>query len=313
MTPAFNIGDKVAYNGSIWTVHSIMGGDMESGKDFLIPKYILERTLGPEELNLGYEFKFHKLEECYRREYKAIPVNSLDLMKAESYREEARMRGFREHYFEWLEKEEVLPKRMIQLLKASVYGKEDPKIFNIDEFIRQSPFLDLGMGGFTNPPKFRHYNELTKEEKEKYIRDLRIGELYPSSMTMDAKRKLNAIYGYHSFESHILKALREDIEMDIKAVKEAWKEMAKEAKKKEMSITVNEEERVVTVVFEDGSVRMSRCSKDDHFDPVIGVAMCIAARKLGSRTKLKKYVENNARFVKPKKKKVDKKDENSGK
>ena len=101
--------------------------------------------------------------------------------------------------------------------------------------------------------------------------------------------------------------------MDIKAVKEAWKEMAKEAKKKEMSITVNEEERVVTVVFEDGSVRMSRCSKDDHFDPVIGVAMCIAARKLGSRTKLKKYVENNARFVKPKKKKVDKKDEHSGK
>ena len=141
---------------------------------------------------------------------------------------------------------------------------------------------------------------------------MRIGELYPN-MTMYAKRKLNAIYGYHSFESPISKALREYIEMDIKAAKEAEK-MAEEQKKnkKEMSITVNEEERVVTVVFEDGSVRMSRCSKDDHFDPVIGVAMCIAARKLGSRTKLKKFVESHAKVVKPKKK-AEKKDENSGK
>ena len=295
MTPAFNIGDKVAYNGSIWTVHSIMGGDIESGKDFFIPKYILERTLGPEELNLGYEFKFHKLEECYRREYKAIPVNSLDLMKAESYREEARMREFRNHYFDWLEKEKVLPKQTIQLLKASVYGKEDQKIFNIDEFIKQSPFWDLCRGGL-------HYSR-PHILKEAFVAQIMDDKKFYDKMSMNLDE---------NFESPLMKALKKYVEEDLKAAKEAA-EMAAEEKKNKMSITVNEEERVVTVVFEDGSVRMSRCSKDDHFDPVIGVAMCIAARKLGSRTKLKKYVESNARFVKTKKKKADTKDETSGK
>lgn len=151
---------------------------------------------------------------------------------------------------------------------------------------------DWGVGGFTQPPKMIHINKLSSEARKAYL------------------RHMNSIYGINCFESPLVKELREYIWNDIKSAKEA-KKMAEE-RKKELSITVNEEERVVTVVFEDGSVRMSRCSKDDHFDPVIGVAMCIAARKLGSRTKLKKFVESHAKVVKPKKK-AEKKDENSGK
>jgi len=128
------------------------------------------------------------------------------------------------------------------------------------------------------------------------------------------KEYLNSMYGISgidSFESPLVKELRENISKDIiQTIKEAQK-MA-EQKKKEMSITINEKERIVTVVFEDGTVRMSRCSKEDHFDPVIGVAMCIAARKLGSRTKLKKFVSEHGKYVKVSKK-VEKKDENSEK
>lgn len=111
-----------------------MGGDVESGKDFLIPKYILERTIGPEELELGYEFKFHKLEECYRREYKAIPINSLDLMKAESYREEARIREFRNHYFEWLEEARKAYLRHMNSMYG-INGFESPLVKELLEYI----------------------------------------------------------------------------------------------------------------------------------------------------------------------------------
>ena len=73
--------------------------------------------------------------------------------------------------------------------------------------------------------------------------------------------------------------------------------------KKKMSITINEAERVVTVVFPNGKKAMSRCSKDDKFDPYVGVALCIAAEQFGSKTKFKKYVDEHGKNVKAKKEK----------
>ena len=56
------------------------------------------------------------------------------------------------------------------------------------------------------------------------------------------------------------------------------------------SITVNEKEKIVTVVFQGGDVRMQKCSAKDEFDPYIGVALCVAQHTFGSKTKFKKQV-----------------------
>jgi DNA-binding protein YbaB len=90
----------------------------------------------------------------------------------------------------------------------------------------------------------------------------------------------------------------------VKRMIEGEKSMDKEKKtSKKMSITINEAERVVTVVFPNGKKAMSRCSKDDKFDPYVGVALCIAAEQFGSKTKFKKYVDEHGKNVKAKKEK----------
>ena len=177
-----------------------------------------------------------------------------------------------------------------------------------NELGTRNPYLDIFNANNISPEFERHLSGLRKDlykslGLDKMLKD----DLYQGGVHLAKPVKNGFIVKakwpeMDEFESPYMKALRKYVEEDLKAAKETA-EMAAEEKKNKMSITVNEEERIVTVVFEDGSVRMSRCSKDDHFDPVIGVAMCIAARKLGSRTKLKKYVESNARFVKSKKEK----------
>lgn len=67
-------------------------------------------------------------------------------------------------------------------------------------------------------------------------------------------------------------------------------------------IQVNEKKKIVTVVFEDScDVQMVKCSDKDEFDPLIGVALCIAAHVFHSKTKFKKFV--NAQIEKQNKKK----------
>lgn len=63
------------------------------------------------------------------------------------------------------------------------------------------------------------------------------------------------------------------------------------------SITVNEKKRIVTVVFADGDVRMSKCSKSDHFDVSVGVALCVAQHLFGSKTNFHKKIEKVAKYV----------------
>lgn len=70
------------------------------------------------------------------------------------------------------------------------------------------------------------------------------------------------------------------------------------------SITANKNKGITTVVFEDGEVQMSKLAKGDHYDASVGVALCIAYREFGSKTKFKKFVEENAKVIE---KKINKK------
>nr|DAW66829.1 MAG TPA: hypothetical protein [Caudoviricetes sp.] len=63
------------------------------------------------------------------------------------------------------------------------------------------------------------------------------------------------------------------------------------------SITVNEKKRIVTVVFADGDVRMSKCNKSDQFDVAVGVALCVAQHLFGSKTNFHKKIEKVAKYV----------------
>lgn len=64
------------------------------------------------------------------------------------------------------------------------------------------------------------------------------------------------------------------------------------------SITVNEDERVVCVVFDDGK-RIVRCDPHDQFDAEVGVSIAIARHVLGSRNKVMRELDK-ARWVAPK-------------
>lgn len=66
------------------------------------------------------------------------------------------------------------------------------------------------------------------------------------------------------------------------------------------TITANEEKKIVTVVFNDGEVQMSKCSAEDYFDINVGVAMCIAYHNFGSKTQMHKFIEKTAKIVKKK-------------
>ena len=48
---------------------------------------------------------------------------------------------------------------------------------------------------------------------------------------------------------------------------------------------------------------MSKLAKGDHYDASVGVALCMAYRDFGSKTKFKKFVEENAKVIEKKIKK----------
>lgn len=75
------------------------------------------------------------------------------------------------------------------------------------------------------------------------------------------------------------------------------------------SITVNEKEKIIAVVFRDGGVEVIRCREEDDFDVNIGVALAIAQHLYGSKTRFHKEVVKRTR--KPKASKKEKK--NNGK
>lgn len=63
------------------------------------------------------------------------------------------------------------------------------------------------------------------------------------------------------------------------------------------SITDNRVDRVMCVVFADGGKEIVRCSPSDDYDPEIGFALACARHMLGSRTQVRKYLEETSRVI----------------
>lgn len=68
------------------------------------------------------------------------------------------------------------------------------------------------------------------------------------------------------------------------------------------SITINEEEKVVAVIFKDKDKQIIRCHEDDIFDSSIGVALAIIYHFSGSKRKYHQVIEQKAKVVSKEKK-----------
>lgn len=58
------------------------------------------------------------------------------------------------------------------------------------------------------------------------------------------------------------------------------------------SVTVNEAKRKITVVYGKGDYQIATCSENDTFDPAIGIALAMAYKAFGSKTKFHKFVKS---------------------
>lgn len=63
------------------------------------------------------------------------------------------------------------------------------------------------------------------------------------------------------------------------------------------SVTDNRVAKVMCVVFADGGKEIVRCSPSDDYDPEIGFALACARHMLGSRTQVRKYLEEASRVI----------------
>lgn len=61
------------------------------------------------------------------------------------------------------------------------------------------------------------------------------------------------------------------------------------------NILVNENKRLITVVFTDGEHEIIKCSEEDHFDVNIGVALAITQHLYGSKSKFHKDIAKKIR------------------
>ena len=88
-------------------------------------------------------------------------------------------------------------------------------------------------------------------------------------------------------------------------------------------LVINEDEGIVTAVGEilttlnddtTKSVTLAKTSKDDEFDKYVGAALAIAYQLFGSKTQFRKYVDNEAKYIKQiKEKKENAKQKKQGK
>ena len=67
------------------------------------------------------------------------------------------------------------------------------------------------------------------------------------------------------------------------------------------STTINEDKKKVTIVFDKNNYTIATCTENDEFDPAIGVALALAYKCFGSKTKFHNWV--NAQVQKNSKKK----------
>ena len=57
------------------------------------------------------------------------------------------------------------------------------------------------------------------------------------------------------------------------------------------STTINEDKKKVTLVFDKNDYSIATCTENDEFDPAVGVALALAYKCFGSKTKFHKWVD----------------------
>ena len=89
----------------------------------------------------------------------------------------------------------------------------------------------------------------------------------------------------------------------------------RDVKKEIKQLVINEEEGIVTAIANNAgyhhhgdfkTVTLAKTSKDDEFDKYVGAALAIAYQLFGSKTQFRKYVDNEAKYVKQIKEKKEK-------
>lgn len=97
-------------------------------------------------------------------------------------------------------------------------------------------------------------------------------------------------------------AKKEDLEAFGKRVEKSLNEKPHHVEKLSgfsiQTIHVNEEKRIMTVVFSDGTKQIVKCSPEDSFDTEIGFALAIARKLFNSKTQLRKFIADNAKVIK---------------
>lgn len=124
-----------------------------------------------------------------------------------------------------------------------------------------------------------------------------LGSVIPGSIRID--------------ESIMAKYCKQDIDATYTTFDKIRKIIAKaneEMRARHMNIkaiSIKEEKKMVTVVFDDGTMQQVVCTENDTFDPMIGAALCMVYQAFGSKSKFKKVFKSKAKFVpvkqKPKK------------
>ena len=97
-------------------------------------------------------------------------------------------------------------------------------------------------------------------------------------------------------------AKKEDLEAFGKRVEKSLNEKSHHVEKLSgfsiQTIHVNEAKRIMTVVFNDGTKQIVKCSPEDSFDTEIGFALAIVRKLFNSKTQVRKFIANNAKVIK---------------
>ena len=64
------------------------------------------------------------------------------------------------------------------------------------------------------------------------------------------------------------------------------------------TIHINEKEKVVVVVFDNGTKQIIKCSPEDSFDTEIGFALAFTRAIFGSKTQVRKFIAKKASVIK---------------
>lgn len=64
------------------------------------------------------------------------------------------------------------------------------------------------------------------------------------------------------------------------------------------TLHINETKKIVTVVLKNGNSAVVKCSPTDEFDTEVGFALAYTRSKFGSKSRIRRFIENNAKVTK---------------